>query len=158
MDASIFIFKIFRLPPVAQSSARHIQMKSSFKSNSWIMLYIYQYTLDDLIYVCPSLCPSVDAWLGKMVQSHNCSPLTPIIIKLLMSQGCVLVILGLMTELNVLYQVFLAIRQHVLTSDWLRHFSALGRRLKCTILIMRCQDKSIRPFHIFDFSETLNGI
>ena len=90
--ASIFIFKSFRLPPVSQSSVKHIQMKSSFKSNSWIMLYIYQYTLDDLIYVCPSLCPSVDAWLGKMVQSHNCSPLTPIIIKLLMSQGCALVI------------------------------------------------------------------
>ena len=72
MDASIFIFIIFRLPPIAQSSAKHIQMKSSFKSNSWIMLYIYQYmyTLDDLIYVCLSLCPSVDAWLGKMVQSH----------------------------------------------------------------------------------------
>ena len=64
MDASIFIFIIFRLPPIAQSSAKHIQMKSSFKSNSWIMLYIYQYmyTLDDLIYVCPFLCSSVDAW------------------------------------------------------------------------------------------------
>ena len=63
-----------------------------------------------------------------------------------------------LTELNALCQVFLAIRQHVLTSDWLRHFSTLDRRLKCTIVIMRCQDKSIRPFHIFDFSETLNGI
>ena len=63
-----------------------------------------------------------------------------------------------LTELNALCQVFLAIRQHVLTSDWLRHFSTLDRRLKCTIVIMRCQDKSIRPFHSFDFSETLNGI
>ena len=53
---------------------------------------------------------------------------------------------------------FLAIRQHVLTSDWLRHFSTLDRRLRCTIVIMRCQDKSMCPFHIFDFSETLNGI
>ena len=65
-----------------------------------------------------------------------------------------------LTELNALCQVFLAIRQHVLTSDWLRHFivhltdgsSALN------IVIMRCQDKSIRPFHIFGFSETLNGL
>ena len=39
-----------------------------------------------------------------------------------------------------------------------RHFSTLDRRLKCTIVIMRCQNKSIRPFPIFDFSETLNGI
>ena len=29
-----------------------------------------------------SVCPSVDAWLGKMVQSHNCLPFTPIIMKL----------------------------------------------------------------------------
>ena len=51
-------------------------MKSSYKSNSWIMLYIYQYmyTLEDFIYVCPFLSPSVDAWLGKMVQSHNRFP------------------------------------------------------------------------------------
>ena len=48
----------------------------------YICFCIYQYTLDDLIYVFPSLCPSVDAWLGKMVQSHNCFPLTPITMKL----------------------------------------------------------------------------
>ena len=81
--------------------------------------------------------------------------------RLPMSQGCALLIFWSMnriwrnlTELNVLYQVFLAIRQHVLASEWLRHFSALDRRLKYTIVIMRCQDKSIRPFHIFDISET----
>ena len=32
--------------------------------------------------VRPSVHPSVDAWLGKMVQSHKCFPFTPIIMKL----------------------------------------------------------------------------
>ena len=32
--------------------------------------------------LCLSVCPSVDARLGKMVQSHNCFPFPPIITKL----------------------------------------------------------------------------
>ena len=106
-----------------------------------------------------------------MIPVHNCFPFTLSIKKFHTktpygSRMCtVLMVLWSLNgiwwnlpELNALCQVFLAIRQHVLTSDWLRHFSTLDRRLKCTIVIMRCQNKSICPFHIFDFSETLNGI
>ena len=101
-----------------------------------------------------------------MIPVHNCFPFTLFIRKFhtktpYESRMCTVGFLSLkgiwrnLTELNVLHQVLLAIRQHVLTSDWLRHFSALDQRLKCTIVIMRCQDKSIRrPFHIFDFSKT----
>ena len=32
--------------------------------------------------ILESPCPSVDARLGKMVQSHNCFPFTPVILKL----------------------------------------------------------------------------